>query len=248
MTIAAICHVYRLGLMPYLEAWQLQKDLSADVRAGGPHRLLLVEHPRVYTTGRGGKPGLVPQAVPGAEVYRVDRGGDVTFHGPGQLVAYPILNLGPRSRDVVSYVRSLEQVVIDTLTDFGVTACRVAGRPGVWVDERRKICAIGVRISRGVTTHGLALNVSTDLSWFDQIVPCGIAGATATSVAELLPKVPTMKEIEDGFIGHFANRFSLLTQPSSLVGEGVRPSLDETSNISTPALARTPVTGVGVAA
>jgi lipoyl(octanoyl) transferase len=224
LTIAPICHVYELGTVPYLEAWQLQKELAADVQSGGHNRLLLLEHPPVYTTGRGGNQAFLPRHVAGAEVYRVDRGGDVTFHGPGQLVAYPILNLGQRARDVAWYVRTLEQVVIDTLAGCAVSATRIPGRPGVWVDDRRKICAIGVRISRGVTTHGLALNVSTDLRWFDHIVPCAIPDTSATSMAELLPAPPPMDEVMDTFTHHFARNFERQT---ILVGAGAQTPVAE---------------------
>jgi lipoyl(octanoyl) transferase len=187
----------------------LQKALVADVQAGGPNRLLVLEHPPVFTTGRGGKEAFIPRSVKGADFYRVDRGGDITFHGPGQLVAYPILNLGTRSRDAAGYVRRLEQVVIDTLADFRLEGRRIAGRPGVWIDDRRKICAIGVRISRGVTSHGLALNVTTDLGWFDHIVSCGISGAGATSLAELMLEPPPMDAVANSLVRHFGNRFDL---------------------------------------
>lgn len=227
MTIAPICHVYRLPVTPYAEAWALQRALVAAVQAGGPSRLLLLEHSPVFTTGRGGKQAFLPEFVPGAEIYRVDRGGDVTFHGPGQLVAYPILNLGPRSRDVVWYVRTLEQVVIDTLAKFGIQGTRVPNRPGVWVDGRRKICAVGVRISRGVTSHGLALNVSTDLSWFDHIVPCGIAGAQATSMAELLPESPAMNDVTDALIASFATRFDTTVASEPLHTTVESPTIGE---------------------
>jgi lipoyl(octanoyl) transferase len=174
--------------------------------------LLLVEHPPVYTTGRGGKDANLAVSETylrslGADYLRIDRGGDITFHGPGQLVAYPVLDLRERSRDVVAYVRSLEQVVVDLLAEFGIRTERAQGKPGVWVEGERKICAIGVRISRGVTSHGLALNVSTDLSWFDNIVPCGLPGTHATSMSELLGDAPEMALVADRFVRHFGRVF-----------------------------------------
>ena len=184
--------------MVYERAWELQKDLAWQVHQGTrPNTLLLLEHPSVYTIGRRGKREHVlldegELSRLGASVHEVDRGGQVTYHGPGQLVAYPVLDLrdwgGP-----VKYVRALERVVIKTLSDFSIAAGPIEGLTGVWVgDDRgslersRKIAAIGVKISRGVTYHGFALNVNTDLSFFGHIVPCGIADGQVASMAELL--------------------------------------------------------------
>ena len=145
-------------------------------------------------------------AARGAEVVAVDRGGDVTFHGPGQLVSYPILDLHTRDLRAGDYVRLLEQTVIDTLERFDVRGERVRGRPGVWVG-RAKVAAIGVRVARGVSTHGLALNVDTDLAWFDAIVPCGIADAEVTSMARLLGAPPLFDQVVDAYRAAFEHRF-----------------------------------------
>jgi lipoic acid synthetase len=182
-----------LGRVPYGEALDLQRALFEQARA---NHLLLLEHPPVYTLGVRGdlRHVLVPPASVGADLVRTDRGGDVTFHGPGQLVGYPILTLPSKHgattgmADTVAYVRSVEQLLIDVLADLDLPGCgRLREHPGVWVDpegpEPRKIAAIGVRLSRGRTMHGLALNVTTDLSMFDHIVPCGISGKGVTSLA-----------------------------------------------------------------
>ena len=181
-----------LGRVGYREALDLQHALF-DSHA--QDHLLLLEHPHVYTLGVRAtmEHVLVPPASVGADLVRVDRGGDVTYHGPGQLVGYPILTLpGKRGRangmaDTVAYVTGVEQVLIDALGEFGIDAGRLRGFPGVWVDAGseapRKIAAVGVRLSRGRTMHGFALNVHTDLTMFDHIVPCGIAGKAVTSLA-----------------------------------------------------------------
>jgi lipoyl(octanoyl) transferase len=170
-----------LGRIGYLAAWRLQEAVATRVAAGGAERLLLLEHDPVYTIGRRGTLGHLTAAPDdlrsaGASVYRVDRGGDITYHGPGQLVGYPILSLGD-APDVVAYVRALEDALRATLADFGIVSRTIEGRTGVWVTlpDRRdaKIAAIGVRVSRGVTRHGFALNVDTDLAAFDRMIPCG---------------------------------------------------------------------------
>lgn len=177
-----------LGRVPYLDAWRLQEAVAFRVRGGAPDRLLLLEHERVYTIGRRGSmtnllvgPSELRSA--GASVYRVDRGGDVTYHGPGQLVGYPIVWLGD-APDVVAYVRAIEDALIATLGTYGVAARRVERKTGVWVDlpsgSPAKIAAIGVRVSRGVTTHGFAMNVSTDLAAFGRMIPCGFAHEVAS--------------------------------------------------------------------
>jgi lipoyl(octanoyl) transferase len=176
-----------LGRVPYRPTWERQNDL-ADRRRRREigDQLLLLEHEPVYTLGRGGDAsnllaGPDRLAALGAELVRIDRGGDITFHGPGQLVAYPVVELRD-PLDLRRYVRALEAAVIGTAAAFGVAADRVEGLPGVWVDGVRKLAAVGVRVRRGVTTHGLALNVSTDLAWFDEMVPCGIPGCPVTSL------------------------------------------------------------------
>jgi lipoyl(octanoyl) transferase len=194
--------VERLGTVAYRPTWELQDEL-AEQRRGRRigDRLLLLEHFPVYTIGRGGdKTNLLatPERLRalGAELIRIDRGGDITFHGPGQLVAYPIVELRD-PLDLRRYVRTLEAAVIDTAAAFGVPAARLPGRPGIWVDGERKLGAVGVRVKRGVTTHGLALNVTTDLRWFEEMVPCGIPDKGVTSLARELGTPIPMGAVED---------------------------------------------------
>ena len=173
------CEIRDLGRIGYAAAFELQSDLvERRKRDEIPDQLLIIEHPHVVTMGRNGRdenvlapPELLARA--GIEFHRTDRGGDVTYHGPGQLVGYPIFDLRKWKRDVVQYVRSIEQVLIDALAEFEIPAGRVQGATGVWTDAG-KIAAIGVHISRWVTSHGFALNVDTDLSYFRYIVPCGL--------------------------------------------------------------------------
>ena len=177
-----------LGRVPYLEGWRLQDAVASRVRSGDDERLLLLEHDPVYTIGKRGTVDnllvdLADLRALGASVYRVDRGGDITYHGPGQLVGYPIVRLGDRP-DLVRYVRGLEAALISVLDGYGIAARTEKGKTGVWVDlpDRRpaKIAAIGVRVSRGVTTHGFALNVATDLAAFTRMVPCGFMHEVAS--------------------------------------------------------------------
>ena len=185
------CRALWLGRVEYEQAWALQRDLALRrARAEIEDSLLLLEHLPVYTTGRRVLVDrlLVPPEALGAPLLTVDRGGDITFHGPGQLVAYPIIGLKDRTRGVQAYVRGLEEVIIRTLAGYGIESGREEGLTGVWVG-RNKIAAIGVRVSRPggaaggwVTSHGLALNASVDLDWFRRIVPCGIAGRGVTSM------------------------------------------------------------------
>jgi lipoyl(octanoyl) transferase len=184
-----ICEFTDLGVMRYGPAWDLQRGLVARRKSGEiPDQFLVVEHPHVITLGRNARqtnvlasPAILERA--GIEVHETDRGGDVTYHGPGQIVGYPILDLRQWKRDVVAYVRALEQILIDTLEAFGIQAGREAGATGVWV-EGRKVAAIGVHISRWITSHGFALNVDTDLSYFRYIIPCGLT-KPVTSMREL---------------------------------------------------------------
>ena len=200
-----------LGLMPYGECWQLQQRLFGEVlRAKGEGRdagghLLMVEHPAVYTLGKNGREAnlLVTEEYLrglGAEYYRIDRGGDITFHGEGQLVCYPILDLERTGMGLKDYIAALEQAVIDTVAQYGIAAGRIDGASGVWVDEKsarpRKICAIGVRSSRYVTMHGLALNVATALRWFGYINPCGFTDRGVTSVAAETGECPDMNIVK----------------------------------------------------
>ena len=172
--------------IPYQEAWQRQRELHQQVRDGeAPNTVLLLEHEAVFTAGRSTKPQERP--FDGSPVVDVDRGGKITWHGPGQLVAYPIVRLG-EPLDVRRYVCRLEQAVIDTCAEFGLSTGRVPGRIGVWVAERRKVAAIGVRVSRGVAMHGLALNCANDLAWYDRIVPCGIRDAGVTTLSAELER------------------------------------------------------------
>lgn len=177
-----------LGRVGYLDGWRLQEAVSARVRAGEDARLLLLEHDPVYTIGRRGTldhllVDLADLRSLGASVYRVDRGGDITYHGPGQLVGYPVVRLG-EGPDLVRYVRGLESALIDALASFGIAGRAERGKTGVWVDLRdgrpAKIAAIGVRVSRGVTTHGFALNVTTDIAAFGRMVPCGFMHEVAS--------------------------------------------------------------------
>jgi lipoate-protein ligase B len=201
----------RPGTVRYQDAWQLQQRTAAAVRDGADPTLILLEHPPVYTLGVRGRDAnlLLPSeayAARGAEVHRTDRGGDVTFHGPGQLVGYPILDLRRYGEGPVWYVRLLEAVLIDVLSRFGIVADRSPGRPGVWVGEE-KVAAIGVRVSRGVTTHGFALNVDTDLAWFRDIIPCGLATAGVTSMQALTGEAFAMRDVEAEAIDAFGRRF-----------------------------------------
>jgi lipoyl(octanoyl) transferase len=215
-TVLKNCLTIDLGLIGYAEAYALQKRIVAARKAEVIEDvLLLCEHPHVITQGRSGKwEHLLASAhvlrQKGVEYYETSRGGDITYHGPGQIVAYPILNLGAIRRDVVWYVRMLEEAMIQATAEFGITAERVAGKTGIWVksgDTEEKLGAIGVRISRWVTSHGLAYNVSTDLRYFDLIVPCGIANRKATSLEKLLGRSLDSKEVERRLAKHFGEVF-----------------------------------------
>jgi lipoyl(octanoyl) transferase len=196
-------HVRRLGLVEYEDGLSAQR-LLVEARAAGliPDTLLLLEHPRVVTLGRGAKPHNVlwtPEQLRarGVDLFETDRGGDVTYHGPGQLVGYPILDLKPDRKDVRKYVASVEELLIRTAADFGVRADRVAGRVGIWTPSG-KVAAIGVHISRWITSHGFAFNVSTDLRDFAAIVPCGISDAGVTSLQMLLgERAPSFAKVEE---------------------------------------------------
>jgi lipoyl(octanoyl) transferase len=185
--------IQRLGLVPYADAWRLQQALHAQVVAGAEDVTLLLEHEPVYTAGK--RTEAWERPLDGTPVVDVDRGGKITWHGPGQITGYPILRLADPV-DVVDYVRRLEQLLIDVCADLGLDACRVEGRSGVWTtDGARKIAAIGIRVARGVTMHGFALNCDPDLSAYDRIVACGITDATVTSLSKELQRDVTVAEV-----------------------------------------------------
>jgi lipoyl(octanoyl) transferase len=207
--------VRRLGRVPYADALTLQRSLVDDRRAGRiDDLLLLLEHPHVLTLGVRGDGGrshilATPDALGsrGVDVHETGRGGDITYHGPGQIVGYPIMDLQPDRCDVHRYVRDIEEVLIRTASDYGVPAGRVVGLTGVWVG-REKLAAIGVRIARWVTSHGFAFNVTTDLEYFNLIVPCGIGDRSVTSLARLLGHSVDQVEVEDRIVVHFGEVFA----------------------------------------
>ncbi|MBW3552495.1 MAG: lipoyl(octanoyl) transferase LipB [Gemmatimonadetes bacterium] len=205
--------VRRLGLVPYGEALRLQEDLVERRRAGAVgDQLLLLEHPHVITLGSSSDGNHVlldaaERALLGIELFETGRGGDVTYHGPGQLVGYPILDLKPDRKDLHAYVRDLEEGLIRGMAELGIEAGRKAGLTGVWVGEE-KLAAIGVRVSSGwITSHGFALNVATELGFFDSIVPCGIRDRGVTSVGRLLTEAPPMEEVEEAVVRGLASVF-----------------------------------------
>jgi lipoyl(octanoyl) transferase len=203
----------RIGLdgpaLGYLEAWELQRELHAQrVRGEIPDTCLLLEHEPVYTAGKRTEPLDRPVGDPGAPVIDVDRGGKITWHGPGQLVGYPIVALS-EPVDVVSYVRTVEEALIGVCAEFGVQGGRVDGRSGVWlrgdgIRPDRKVGALGIRVARGVTMHGFALNCNCDLSWYDRIVPCGIRDAGVTSLSAETGRRITVVDTLDAVERHFA--------------------------------------------
>jgi lipoyl(octanoyl) transferase len=213
------CWVVDLSLVPYAPAYELQQRLVAARKAGAiPDVLLLCEHPHVITLGRNGKrehlrasDHLLRQM--NVEFHATDRGGDITYHGPGQLVGYPILNLAEIRRDVAWYVRGLEEAMIRATASFGIAARRVPGLTGVWVDvpgaRPEKLAAIGVHLSRWVTSHGFAYNISTDLRYFDLIVPCGIPDKKATSLERLLGRAVKREEVGLEIVARLGEVFDL---------------------------------------
>jgi lipoyl(octanoyl) transferase len=204
--------IQRLGRVPYARGLQLQEQLVAERQAGRvPDQLLLLEHDPVFTLGRNARAAnvlLSGEALRerGFEVFETGRGGDVTYHGPGQVVGYPILDLAPDRRDVHRYVRDLEEVMMRTCADYGLQASRVAGLTGTWLGDE-KIGAIGVRIARWVTSHGFAFNVGTDLAAFDLIVPCGIRGRGVTSLERKLGRPLPLEDVMDRLAANFAAVF-----------------------------------------
>jgi len=242
------CSIIDLGLIGYAEAWELQKRVVAARKAGAIEDVLLFcEHPHVITLGRSGKRAnlLAGENVlrqKGVEYFETSRGGDITYHGPGQIVGYPILNLGAIKRDVVWYVRMLEEAMIRASAELGIVARREAGKTGIWVEEgtvaraglpdtsgsslatrhsplatavaAEKLAAIGVHISRWVTSHGFAYNVATDLRYFELIVPCGIAERKATSLEKLMGRRVGTEEVKPLLAKHLGEVFGLQMQPA----------------------------------
>ena len=217
-----------LQTMSYSECWDLQrslfdalcaKKLNKDFQEGEPRgTILIVEHPAVYTLGKSGhaenmlcsKESL---EILGAEFYHIDRGGDITFHGPGQLVCYPIVDLDAIGLGVRRYIEALEQTIIDLAADYGIEAHRSEGASGVWItrpgNRLEKLCAIGVRASHGVTMHGLAMNVSTDLNWFHLINPCGFTDRGVCSLTTLTGREVTMDEVKPKFINYLTKNLNV---------------------------------------
>lgn len=220
-----------LGLIDYKEAWDYQEQLlastlelkvqnrkaDAEAQAPTPNYLLFCYHPHVYTLGKSGHEShlLLNEAglsAKGATYYKINRGGDITYHGPGQLVGYPILDLENYFTDIHKYLRYLEEAIILTLAEYGIAAGRIPGLTGVWLDHEeqvnpRKICAMGVKCSRWVTMHGFAFNVNTDLDYFNNIVPCGISDKAVTSLAKELGHELPMTEVEEKVLKHLVQLF-----------------------------------------
>jgi len=218
-----------LGTSPYPNVLAMQEDLfqqNINAKEQGKlttNYLLLCEHPPVFTLGKSGKRSniLVSDENMQAAYYHVNRGGDVTFHGPGQLVVYPIVDLDCFRIGLAEYIRLLEEVVLHSLTAFGISATRIEGAAGIWLladkhhTQDRKICAIGVRASRHITMHGLACNVSTDLSYFEKIIPCGLVGKGVTSLSKELSQPIDIVRYKKEFLGSFAKLFKTCIQPSA---------------------------------
>jgi lipoyl(octanoyl) transferase len=220
MPEALVCELHRPGRVPYARALELQQQFAARRKAGEiPDQLILLEHPHTITLGRNGhlENLLASNEVlsrGGIAFHPADRGGDITYHGPGQIVGYPVLDLREWKRDVGAYVRALEQVLIDTLAEFGMAAGRIPRLTGVWVGES-KIAAIGVHLSRWVTSHGFALNVNTDLSYFEYIVPCGLT-KPVTSMARL-GSTAAWDEVAETLAAHFGRVFERQMIPAGVL-------------------------------
>ena len=209
--MAVTYNILDLGKSHYNDAWKLQKRLQSQRISGQiDDQLLLVEHFPVYTLGKNTpKEHLLTKESDNISIIQTDRGGDITFHGPGQLVGYPILDLNQYKRSITWYMRELEQLIIDVLKEYDINAGRKKGLTGVWV-KGKKIAALGVRISKWVTMHGFSLNINPDLKYYQGIIPCGITDYGVTSMADLLGNdVPDMSEIKDTLVQHFIAKFSV---------------------------------------
>ncbi len=217
-----------LGLKDYKETWDFQENLfkeiidikienrKSEIKKTTPNYFLFVEHPHVYTLGKSGDIHNLllneeQLTAKGASFYKINRGGDITYHGPGQIVGYPILNLDNFFTDIHKYLRFLEEVIIRTLAEYGLKCERSKGETGVWLGVgtpfARKICAMGVRTSRWVTMHGFALNVNTNLGYFDNIIPCGIKGKAVTSLAAEINRTVSIEEVKEKILKHFSELF-----------------------------------------
>ena len=203
-----IIDILDLGLSPFKEVWDLQKELVKKRQNGQiKDTLILAEHEPVYTLGKNANENHILQNSPrDVKTYQIERGGDVTFHGPGQLVGYPIMDLHNYNKSISCYMRSLEQLIIDTLAEFRVTAERKDGLTGVWVGDE-KIAALGVRVTRWITMHGFALNVSPDLTYYSGIIPCGIFEYGVTSMAKQLTIEVEVDSVKQVLIEKFMNQF-----------------------------------------
>ena len=238
-----------LGRVDYLDAWRLQNAVATRVRAGDDERLLLLEHDPVYTIGRRGTTEHLLAAPDelrrvGASVYRVDRGGDITYHGPGQLVGYPVVRLGD-APDLTGYVRAIEGALVDVLTSYGIAAHTERGKTGVWVESSgsgalAKIAAIGVRVSRGVTTHGFALNVQTDLAAFERMIPCGFPHEVAS--LERLGVTADTREVADRAALALADRLG-----RRLAWSDIEPARDDEIGADAPVRSAVDLTREAVA-
>ncbi|MCG5061280.1 MAG: lipoyl(octanoyl) transferase LipB [Limnoraphis sp. WC205] len=216
------CLIYNLGLVPYKVAWQWQRSLVQQHQQHPEYNdvLLLLEHPPVYTLGQGADPKFIKfnPNLSNVELHRVERGGEVTYHCPGQLVGYPILNLRRHQQDLHWYLRQLEEVIIRVLAVYGVKGDRISGLTGVWV-EGKKVAAIGIKVSRWITMHGFAINVCPDLEGFEQIVPCGIRDRAVASLIEFVPTIQ-LEQVRSEIKTAFAEVFSL--ELISVEGEPVQ--------------------------
>lgn len=234
---------FDLGHMPYKQAWDIQRSAqkqlidqklavreNPELKKKIPDSLIFVEHPHVYTLGKSGDAanllkGMAELKDIDAEFIENDRGGDITYHGPGQIVGYPIMDLDRYFTDVHKYLRYLEEVIIKTCGDYGIEAGRIDGLTGVWVGDE-KICAMGIRCSRWVTMHGFALNVNTDLSYFDHIVPCGIRDKNVTGLNKLLGKTIDAEAVKSRIAHHFSDQFGAdVSKPSGY--NGLRRKINE---------------------
>jgi len=244
-----LVEVFDLGHRSYRETWDLQKKVQKELinqklsarrgklyKPGISDKLLFVEHPHVYTLGKSGDSAHLLKSLGelagiNAEYVEIDRGGDITYHGPGQVVGYPILDLDRYFTDIHKYLRYLEEVIIRVCADFAITAGRIEGLTGVWAGNK-KLCAMGIKCSRWVTMHGFALNVNTDLSYFNHIVPCGIRDKKVTSLAELLGRYVDPKTVKMKITEHFGDVFSANLKPPGAISEeaiqnSYLPSLNE---------------------